>query len=68
VVGRDQVEAMVARGLSELGRNRTVDEIAATCLLVSDDGRFIADHTIDVGGGGAYHEPFGRAAFSRRRT
>src|ERR671922_1209821 len=36
-----------------LGRQGTVDEIAATCLfLVSDDGGFITGQTISVNGGG----------------
>ena len=35
-----------------LGRQGTVDEIAATCLfLVSDDGGFITGQTIHVNGG-----------------
>ena len=39
-----------------LGRQGTVDEIAATCLfLVSDDGGFITGQTIHVNGGVAYH-------------
>jgi NAD(P)-dependent dehydrogenase (short-subunit alcohol dehydrogenase family) len=39
-----------------LGRQGTVDEIAATCLfLVSDDGGFITGQTIHVNGGAAYH-------------
>src|SRR5256885_15887655 len=39
-----------------LGRQGTVDEIAATCLfLVSDDGGFITGQTIHVNGGGGFH-------------
>jgi 3-oxoacyl-[acyl-carrier protein] reductase len=39
-----------------LGRQGTVDEIAATCLfLVTDDGGFITGQTIHVNGGAAYH-------------
>ena len=39
-----------------LGRQGTVDEIAATCLfLVSDDGGFITGQTIHVNGGSAFH-------------
>jgi 3-oxoacyl-[acyl-carrier protein] reductase len=39
-----------------LGRQGTVDEIAATCLfLVSDDANFITGQTIHVNGGVAYH-------------
>lgn len=39
-----------------LGRQGTVDEIAATCLfLVSDDGGFITGQTIHVNGGAGYH-------------
>jgi len=39
-----------------LGRQGTVDEIAATCLfLVSDDGGFITGQTIHVNGGTAYY-------------
>lgn len=39
-----------------LGRQGSVDEIAATCLfLVSDDGGFITGQTIHVNGGSAYY-------------
>src|SRR5215217_874057 len=39
-----------------MGRQGTVDEIAATCLfLVSDDGGFITGQTIHVNGGSAFH-------------
>ncbi len=39
-----------------LGRQGTVDEIAATCLfLVSDDGGFITGQTIHVNGGAQYY-------------
>jgi 3-oxoacyl-[acyl-carrier protein] reductase len=39
-----------------LGRQGTVDEIAATCLfLVSDDGGFITGQTIHVNGGAAFY-------------
>jgi 3-oxoacyl-[acyl-carrier protein] reductase len=39
-----------------LGRQGTVEEIAATCLfLVSDDGGFITGQTIHVNGGSAYY-------------
>jgi 3-oxoacyl-[acyl-carrier protein] reductase len=39
-----------------LGRQGTVEEIAATCLfLVSDDGGFITGQTIHVNGGTAYY-------------
>jgi len=39
-----------------LGRQGTVDEIAATCLfLISDDGGFITGQTIHVNGGSAFH-------------
>jgi 3-oxoacyl-[acyl-carrier protein] reductase len=39
-----------------LGRQGSVDEIAATCLfLVSDDGGFITGQTIHVNGGAGYH-------------
>ena len=39
-----------------LGRQGTVDEIAATCVfLVSDDGGFITGQTIHVNGGTAYY-------------
>jgi 3-oxoacyl-[acyl-carrier protein] reductase len=39
-----------------LGRQGTVDEIAATCLfLVSDDGGFITGQTVHVNGGAAYY-------------
>ena len=39
-----------------LGRQGTVDEIAATCLfLVSDDGGFITGQTIHVNGGTAFY-------------
>jgi 3-oxoacyl-[acyl-carrier protein] reductase len=39
-----------------LGRQGTVDEIAATCLfLVSDDGGFITGQTIHVNGGTGYY-------------
>jgi 3-oxoacyl-[acyl-carrier protein] reductase len=39
-----------------LGRQGTVDEIAATCLfLVSDDGGFITGQTLHVNGGAAYY-------------
>ena len=39
-----------------LGRQGTVDEIAATCLfLVSEDGGFITGQTIHVNGGAAYY-------------
>ena len=39
-----------------LGRQGTVDEIAATCLfLVTDDGGFITGQTIHVNGGAAYY-------------
>jgi 3-oxoacyl-[acyl-carrier protein] reductase len=39
-----------------LGRQGTVEEIAATCLfLVSDDGGFITGQTIHANGGVAYH-------------
>jgi NAD(P)-dependent dehydrogenase (short-subunit alcohol dehydrogenase family) len=44
-----------AKGIP-LGRQGTVDEIAATCLfLVSDDGGFITGQTIHVNGGAAYY-------------
>jgi 3-oxoacyl-[acyl-carrier protein] reductase len=39
-----------------LGRQGTVDEIAATCLfLVTDDGGFITGQTIHANGGAAYY-------------
>ena len=39
-----------------LGRQGTVDEIAATCVfLVTDDGGFITGQTIHVNGGTAYY-------------
>jgi 3-oxoacyl-[acyl-carrier protein] reductase len=39
-----------------LGRQGTVDEIAATCLfLVSDDSGFVTGQTIHVNGGSAYY-------------
>jgi 3-oxoacyl-[acyl-carrier protein] reductase len=39
-----------------LGRQGTVDEIAATCLfLLSDDGGFITGQTIHVNGGSAFY-------------
>ena len=39
-----------------LGRQGTVDEIAATCLfLVTDDGGFITGQTIHANGGVAYY-------------
>jgi 3-oxoacyl-[acyl-carrier protein] reductase len=39
-----------------LGRQGTVDEIAATCLfLVSDESGFITGQTLHVNGGVAYH-------------
>ena len=39
-----------------LGRQGTVEEIAATCLfLISDDGGFITGQTIHVNGGAAYY-------------
>src|SRR5271156_3853516 len=39
-----------------LGRQGTVDEIAATCLfLVSDDGGFITGQTVHVNGGSGYY-------------
>jgi 3-oxoacyl-[acyl-carrier protein] reductase len=39
-----------------MGRQGTVDEIAATCLfLVGDDGGFITGQTIHVNGGAAYY-------------
>ena len=39
-----------------LGRQGTVEEIAATCLfLVSDDGGFITGQTIHVNGGSGYY-------------
>ena len=39
-----------------LGRQGTVDEIAATCLfLSSDEGGFITGQTIHVNGGSAYY-------------
>ncbi|MGH7334075.1 MAG: SDR family oxidoreductase, partial [Candidatus Rokuibacteriota bacterium] len=39
-----------------LGRQGTVDEIAATCVfLVSDDAGFITGQTIHVNGGAAYY-------------
>src|SRR5215468_2542976 len=39
-----------------LGRQGTVEEIAATCLfLVSDDGGFITGQTVHVNGGAGYH-------------
>ncbi len=39
-----------------MGRQGTVDEIAATCLfLVSDDGGFITGQTIHVNGGSGYY-------------
>jgi NAD(P)-dependent dehydrogenase (short-subunit alcohol dehydrogenase family) len=39
-----------------LGRQGTVDEIAATCLfLVSDEGGFITGQTIHVNGGAQFH-------------
>jgi 3-oxoacyl-[acyl-carrier protein] reductase len=39
-----------------LGRQGTVDEIAATCLfLVGEDGGFITGQTIHVNGGAAYY-------------
>ena len=39
-----------------LGRQGSVDEIAATCLfLVSEDGGFITGQTIHVNGGAAYY-------------
>jgi 3-oxoacyl-[acyl-carrier protein] reductase len=39
-----------------LGRQGTVDEIAATCLfLISDDGGFITGQTIHVNGGAQFH-------------
>lgn len=39
-----------------LGRQGTVEEIAATCLfLVGDDGGFITGQTIHVNGGAAYY-------------
>ena len=39
-----------------LGRQGTVDEIAATCLfLVTDDGGFVTGQTIHVNGGVAYY-------------
>ena len=39
-----------------LGRQGTVDEVAATCLfLISDDGGFITGQTIHVNGGSAFH-------------
>ena len=44
-----------AKGIP-LGRQGTVDEIAATCLfLVTDDGGFVTGQTIHVNGGAAYH-------------
>jgi 3-oxoacyl-[acyl-carrier protein] reductase len=44
-----------AKGIP-LGRQGTVEEIAATCLfLVSDDGGFITGQTIHVNGGAAYY-------------
>ena len=39
-----------------LGRQGTVDEIAATCLfLITEDGGFITGQTIHVNGGAAYY-------------
>ena len=39
-----------------LGRQGTVDEIAATCLfLITDDGGFITGQTIHANGGVAYY-------------
>ena len=39
-----------------LGRQGSVDEIAATCLfLVSEDGGFVAGQTIHVNGGAHYY-------------
>ena len=39
-----------------LGRQGTVDEIAATCLfLVSEDAGFITGQTIHVNGGAHYY-------------
>jgi len=39
-----------------LGRQGTVDEIAATCLfLVSDDGGFVTGQTIHANGGTGYY-------------
>ena len=39
-----------------MGRQGTVDEIAATCLfLIGDDGGFITGQTIHVNGGAAFH-------------
>jgi 3-oxoacyl-[acyl-carrier protein] reductase len=39
-----------------MGRQGTVDEIAATCLfLVSDDGGFITGQTVHVNGGSGYY-------------
>jgi len=44
-----------ARGIP-LGRQGTVDEIAATCLfLVSDDGGFITGQSIHVNGGASFY-------------
>jgi 3-oxoacyl-[acyl-carrier protein] reductase len=44
-----------AKGIP-LGRQGSVDEIAATCLfLVSDDGGFVTGQTIHVNGGVAYY-------------
>jgi 3-oxoacyl-[acyl-carrier protein] reductase len=49
--GRTQTAAGIP-----LGRQGTVDEIAATCLfLVSDDSGFITGQTIHVNGGSAYY-------------
>src|SRR5947209_1769427 len=81
VARKDQVDAMVAKAMSEfgridisranpewyqgrtpnaggipLGRQGSVDEIAATCLfLVTDDGDFITGQTIHANGGVAYY-------------
>jgi 3-oxoacyl-[acyl-carrier protein] reductase len=50
-LGRTQTAAGIP-----LGRQGTVDEIAATCLfLVSDDSGFITGQTIHVNGGSAYY-------------
>ena len=53
---REWYHGRLPNAVIPLGRQGTVDEIAASCLfLVSEDGGFITSQTIHVNGGAHYY-------------